>query len=391
MTRPTPEPARPRDPWDLVLSAAFLLAIGLPPLATALGLGGDAGSAEGRALAAPPSPKLLPGRAFEFLREFGNFYNDRFVFRQPLIAADSAWQYRVLGESISPKVLLGAQGWMFYVFNLYQASNLNTLDQYWGTVLLTDDELRGIRRVIEARRDDAARRGARFLCVIVPNKEWIHPEHLPGWVGPPGERTIYDQLAESLRRDSGIEVLDPRGPLRDAAADRPRYFARDSHWNWAGALVADGEIVRALARDDPRLRPFEPGAMRETTRSSVGDLARMLALDLREVSAYPVPRLGWRAVQADPPFALPTPPGHGHRWYLKATRVPGLDAPSILVYHDSYMETLQPYLSEHFAEATFLWDVGRPLDLPDSYWPDLVLFELAERSIPALIPPAPPH
>jgi hypothetical protein len=62
-----------------------------------------------------------------------------------------------------------------------------------------------------------------------------------------------------------------------------------------------------------------------------------------------------------------------------ATRSSDTKLPKALVYHDSFMTMMQPYLSEHFATAIYIRDLFVNLETVKDYHPDIIVHECLER------------
>ena len=68
-----------------------------------------------------------------------------------------------------------------------------------------------------------------------------------------------------------------------------------------------------------------------------------------------------------------------------ATRIEGSKLPRALVYHDSFMYQMMPFLSEHFETAIYIRDPHVTLDTVKDYHPDIVIHECVERLLRKLI------
>jgi len=107
----------------------------------------------------------------------------------------------------------------------------------WPDPLLraTPDDLH--RYVLEAR-DAAEHAGARFLVLLIPEKQTV--VH-----GPTADAARHEALAERLR-ESGVEIVDLRAPLASAPDPGALFYRQDSHWNRAGQALAAERILTSI-------------------------------------------------------------------------------------------------------------------------------------------------
>lgn len=353
----------------ILLSAVFLVVIGLPLVGTLPGLAPrPKEGAEYRPLAEMPRLALnLPGLV-QFRFGFEKYWNDRFGFRPLLVRAYSRLVVFGLRTSASPDVLLGREGWLFFTGDGIRAD-------MEGRARLSEAELRRCRTLLEERRDWLERRGAHFLFVTVPNKDSVYAEFLPAWARRPAGASRMDQLLAYLREHSDVEVLDLRPALNAGRAQGLLYYRTDTHWNNRGAFTA----YRALMQ---RLQPWVPGEAPLTERDFLqtevtgyaGDLTRLLALedDLREDSV--------RFELRRPPAAREVPV-EGADWQRIGQRrvFARGDGKRILIFHDSYFGFLIPFLPEHFARTCFQWQAHFDTRLVEEERPDIVVHEACER------------
>ena len=136
-------------------------------------LGLDIGYAfkENRVPSPRPELKLDQAVLGEFPIKFEAYFNDKFGFRRRLTQWLNYTKVVLLGDSPSPKVVLGSKGWLFY-------GDLD-VDLYRRVKPLKLSELENWRHLLESRRDWLAARGIPYLVVIAPSKSSIYPELMP--------------------------------------------------------------------------------------------------------------------------------------------------------------------------------------------------------------------
>src|SRR5262249_42870784 len=164
-------PAR-RRVADSGLIVVFLAMICLPVTWNLVGPSPPEVGAEYRPLGPKPALHLRREVLTAFPVRFEAYYNDHFGFRNTLIRWLDTATVRWLKVSTSPKVILGRHGWLFL-------TEVPVAKVPQETRPFTPAQLAGWQRVLEARRDWLARRGIRYLVVLVPEKQTIYPEELP--------------------------------------------------------------------------------------------------------------------------------------------------------------------------------------------------------------------
>lgn len=304
----------------------------------------------------------------KFPARFEAGYNDRFGFREALVKWDSWLKVFVLRESPTTRALIGKDGWLYYTASL---------SDYRGLVRISRADLTDWQRELEAKSAYLASRGVRYLFVIVPDKETIYPEYLPGRIVKVRDLKRADQLFASFEKNhANFEWLDLRPTLK-AAKDHGQLFqAADSHWNDLGAQFAAEEIIQRLRQwypDIPILR--EKDYKRVVINRGGGDLARMMGfpatfrenyLDLQPKEPVLKPAtIPWQAEQKWDKNQIPKAyetalPDRRHRAILST---------------DSFGPVLLPLLAASF-QRTVLLPGRQPSDTDfDTYLPRLLDLE----------------
>lgn len=356
-----------------ILSLALLLAPLVAPQALSLfRIDQGPSGVEKCAQAPPPTLALAATDPGACAATANRWYRENFPFRAAMIRMGNLARLRLFGESPSPSVLLGKEGWLF-------AKTESGLDDWLGVGLYPPDELIRNVAVLAARRDWLAERGVALLVAIAPNKSTIHPEMLPDSLHQIGRTTRLDQLVPALEA-AGVEVLDLRKPLAEAKRTRRVYHKTDTHWNDAGALVACAAIVERLRTRFPALPPLslDRFAFRERIAPG-GDLAEMLYLE-REL-----PETVFEAIPLDPRRAKPAGPRGYRNPAVLSDRdlvVRELDDPTLpaaVVFRDSFSSAAWPFLAERFRRSIFVWEHRFQPHIVLAEKPDVVIYEVVER------------
>lgn len=304
--------------------ALFLAAISLPFLQMQFRFYREFDNLENRELAR--FPDFEQDGLGRYAHQLSAYLNDHFGFRPDLIRWNCLLRMRLLGTSPIPIVIPGRDSWLFY--RAEAVPDGNTLNDYLGTIPLSDDELTKLRQRLEANRQAFARLGIPYLVAIAPNKLSVHGEFL--LESRRGRRTVtrLDQLREALARGAPLPVLDLTDVLVNAKGEWPVYYKTDSHWNRFGAYLGYREIVQKLGEWLPGLEPagVVPGGVHLDGPRQGGDLAQMLYMqDLITEENETIVDL----VAAEE---------RGPRWGTLVFR------------HDSFGDALYPYLRRHFSK-----------------------------------------
>jgi hypothetical protein len=363
---------------DWAVIVVFLGAIALPLLGALLPVRSPQSANDLRELAALPQLRLKGSALKAFPAQFEQYWNDHFAFRGSLIGALNIAKVRWLHVSTSAHVLLGRASWLFYTPEPVGRDH-DCIRPF------TPYELERWRRVLEHRHDWLARRGCRYLLFIPPDKQTIYPEYADPNSLPKHERTRLDQLIEYLQaHHSPVEAVDIRPALRVAKQHERLYHRTDSHWNDRGAFVGYTQVAAALAKGCPVIEPLPRSAFCETTDTRGGDLAMMVGLAEREDWLRLEPRSPWRARMKEDvvwPAGAVFPLGKPF-----ATECDDARLPRAVVFHDSFMLALYPFLSQHFRRAAFVWQDDFYPEVVERERPDIVLQELLERKLGTLTP-----
>lgn len=328
---------------------------------------------EQRSLTSLPPPPINLQQLANWPQRFEAHFNDHFGLREALLF----WHNRIkVGIGVSPlsKVIVGRDGWLFYRPDHSQATP-SILRQQW-----------------QQRRRQLAASGIPYLVAVVPDKRTIYPEHLPAGLADQSA-CCYQRALTHLQHHTHLPVVDLRRFLLAAKNTDRLYFKTDSHWNFAGANVAQHAILTHAAEQLPLLRPvLYPQARLRWSVAEGGDLARMLGLAQQYPESRPalslsskiLPCIRKQALRPDSPNDILNSPLLDFPDALFFTECPGLPY-RILVIRDSFSGFLQPYISQHFGSVTYLWHTLaiEPIirRLTSSNRPDLVIEQITERSL----------
>jgi len=346
-----------------LLVILFVAVITLPLAANLSGHDGADPHAENRQLAT-------------FADGFSAWFDDHFGFRSTLVRWSGEIRLFALGVSPSRAVLKGGDGFFFYADD-------DAVEDYANVEPLTDAALANWRMAVARAQHWLDARHIAYVFTIAPDKHVLYDDEMPTTIARVGDVSRTDQLLTAIR-DLGFTV-DIRPTLFAAKARERIYQRTDTHWNPRGAFAAYQDIIGAV-----RVRvPAVPAAWTRDDFDVVardtesGDLAGMMGLRrvLREENLMLVPKRPRRAIVVTPRGAAPT----AEEGFL-VTEIPGSSLPRAVIFRDSFMSQMVPFLSEHFSRAVYAWQNDFDADLVERERPDVVIQELVGRHLYGFTP-----
>jgi len=359
-----------------LLTAIFVAMISLPLAANLAGRDGADRDAENRELAAFPQLAPTWSAVAAFGPQLSDWFNDHFGFRGALVRWNAASRFLVLGVSPTTTVAKGRDGWFFYADD-------KAIDDYANVEPMTPDALANWRTAILRASQWLQARGIPYIFTIVPDKHVVYEEKMPDTITRLTDTSRTDQLFSTLQ-DTGLAV-DLRGWLIEAKGRERIYQRTDSHWNDRGVLIGYQHIIAAVRARVPSTPPawtrddFEP-----VERRIAGmDLAGMMGLKrvLHETDLALVPRRARRARVIQPAGAAPTAEEG-----LLVTEIDDPSLPRAVIFRDSFVSRLVPFLSEHFSRAVYLWQNDFDADAVSREHPAVVIQEIVGRHLYNFIP-----
>ena len=359
-----------------LLSALFALVISLPLAATIAGVGRVDAGAENRELAPFPRYDGTFESIARYGNQFGHWFDDHFGFRSTLVRWYGEMRLFVLGTPPSPAVVQGRDGWFYY-------GEDGSIEDYARAEPLTPAALDNWRDTIVRTRDWLHGRGIAYVFFIAPDKYVLYPEFMPSTIRRVGPTSRTDQLYGRIH-DVG-SIVDVRPPLVAAKKVERIYHQTDTHWNDRGAFAAYQAIIAAVRTRSPATQPawtrddFEA----EANETEGMDLAGMMGLTrvMREIDLALVPKRPRHARVVEPAGA----DAMAQEGRL-VTEIPGSSQPRAVIFRDSFVSRLVPFLSEHFSRAVYLWQNDFDADVIQEEHPDVVIQEIVGRHIYTFIP-----
>jgi hypothetical protein len=349
--------------FDNLLIGSFILGLFVPMILTH---NRNESVIEQRKLAPFPELGWNQKAIASFPSKFEAFFNDHFGLRDQLVQVYSLYSI-ILKTSSNPHVLLGLDDWLFYI----NPKEGNSLEDYRRNDPLTNEEIKHWKNSLESKYLSLKAQGIPYLFVIVPDKYTIYPEYIPSHIRQIGKQTRREQLVTYMQ-GSEVPILDLTPALLAAKNKGQLFYKTDTHWNDFGAAIAHAELIRTIqlhfqklskdkSREVPTLSvPIDYGVddFRLVEYRS-GDIANMLniAYLLKEM----VPELIKPLPSCEKQFLESSSADPKKATFSTNCRT---DAPTALIFRDSFFIGLQPYISQYLGKTVYIWE-----------WPDQSLIQ----------------
>lgn len=314
-----------------------------------------------------------------FPPKFESYWNDHFGFRAIFLKLHNTFKFK-LGVSPVKKVLIGEGGWLFYATERDGAP----IKDYIGSNLFDEKELLRWKTYLETKHAWLKSLGIEYVFVIAPNKHTIYSEYLPSYVKKMSGITRYDQLILQMK-DSPVQVIDLRQSLLLNKKKQPLYYDKHgTHWNHLGASLAQYKIAQTLATFYPEITPIrykEEGFKIHTKRADTGLFSMMNVFGKADNTTQSFIK---KLPTCTKIIKDLTEYGLRKRsiGLLKVTCSSPQSLRNALVFRDSFFTKLEPFISQYFQQATYIWArvdfswLDRNLS---QFSPDIVIEERAER------------
>lgn len=313
---------------------------------------------ENRRLVSFPEIKKAGRWNQEWLQEAGQYFEDHFAFRPYFVTADSEIMGRGFQVSNVDTVIDGDDGWLYYTA---------TVKDYLGEDTLSEREVYNILHNLSLLKQYVEDQGGRFLFTVAPNKNSLYGEHMPYYAGRKAGGTKNIELLKAGFEEKEIPYADLFSVFEDEK--EVLYLKRDSHWNQKGAVLACNKILDSLGKKHETYETVP--AVR--TKTEYGDLNLML---------YPksaVPEWNYQ-YEKEPSYRYVTDFQSVEDAWIRTSNDQGEG--SLLMFRDSFGNTLLPLMADTYKEGYFSKIVPYPIEeYMEECHTDTVVVEKVERNL----------
>jgi len=320
--------------------------------------------------------KLAHKPEFEFNKNyalnFEKYYNDNFGLRNLLVRWNNQLKINFFKSSPKPEnALFGKNGFLFY-----NSLNDYIYLSYTHKNTFSFAELKEKYGKLSLRKTDLAKRNIIYVCGFWPNKHTIYPEHLPAkmQIQSFNKQSLADQFATYFK-EQNFSFFDVRDDLQKEKANHQLYCKLDSHWNKLGAFIAYQSFCKQTY-NQLHLEPYSLSDFEiKYTKTHTGDLVKIMGVDSIKNLYDFEPELTLK----DTTIKIDTINAEG---FPKNTIITinnnCKNSLTAVIYRDSYMKNLVPFLSLHFHKTIYVW-FGYTNKVIDMVNPDIVISAPVER------------
>ena len=261
------------------------------------------------------------------------------------------------------KVLIGKEGWLYL-----QNDTNRVVEQNSGTLRLTESELENWIQTLESRFAILKNRGSKYYFLIAPNKESIYPEYLPDDYIMSDDRVVY-QLINSCKMKN-LPLYYPIDILKQYKSEYQLYPTGNTHWNGIGGFIAYQYLMNIIKKDfDTKILDWDEVTFFSGETSE--DLGNKLTPPQTSIFTWGKVKVPQAQITYDNKII--------NSGRIQMTVNQNTALPSAVIFHDSFMELLLPFLMESFSRIYLLHTPSLDYDLLAKINPDVVISEMVER------------
>lgn len=344
-----------KNHWNLIYITVVLFLCLLPFLF--IGVAGKEQSGESKRMMRMPKIYEKGTWKKDYFKNMGSWFEENFAFRQEMVSANARILSDIFGVSATEKVVTGTDGWLYYS---------STLNDYKGEKVLSDRGIFNIARTVALMQKRVEQDGKHFVFTVPPNKNTLYDKNMPYYEKKTGISSNLKKLTKELKSQK-VNYVDLYKLFH--SQKEVLYLKRDSHWNNKGAVLAYNAIMDAAKWPHNRYKNVKV----KVRKDNIGDLARMLYPKMVKPEKnqyypqiFPYHYIGKGQDVEDSDISTISENGSG----------------SLLMYRDSFGNTLLPFMAGEFSKAKFSKLVPYYLDQEiEECDPDVVVVEKVERHL----------
>ncbi|MBP5354160.1 MAG: hypothetical protein J6Y67_03350 [Lachnospiraceae bacterium] len=339
------------------------LLVCLAPLVT-VGMSKDTSASEKRESAEFPKAVNEGKLNTEYFTQFDAWFSDHMGGRSFLVKAQTAMKETLFGESAESSVILGKNGWLFYG---------KTADDYCHVRTMTDRNIDNAAQTLSMLQTYCSEHGAEFVFTVAPNKNTLYADNMPARYTKADGRSNLEALTAKLY-DYGVRYADLAMAFR--IQEKVLYQPRDSHWTYEGAMVAYRTILDRLTSE----HDLFPETQFTERNDWDADLANMIYPDAADDDAQTYPNINYTfTTKGDAVFDEA----------LVIETLGGAGTGTLLMFRDSFGNTMWRYFAQGFSKAEFQRAVPYRMSSVQRIGADTVILEIVERNLINLVEKAP--
>ncbi|PSG90542.1 alginate O-acetyltransferase AlgX-related protein [Aurantibacter aestuarii] len=302
-------------------------------------------------------PKVL-------VSEFKSYYAEHYGSKETLLTNYIAFKKNTLKENALPnRIIKGKNDWWF-LGNHYN----NSLNDAFGVERFSENDLYNISKYLESWDTYLKTKDIVFYILIVPDKNKIYKEHLPFKMTTKFPRV--NQL-ESYLKDKDLNFINLTSTILKAKQTNQVYLKNDTHWSSLGAFSGYKRLLENIQHKFNIKPELLENYSIVNEESYQGDIPRLVYEEDPIIKPY----LDKSIYNFKQIFDY-----EYERHYFNESR-----ETDILLFHDSFMLAMIPFMNETFKNTRFLKSIQLDRAKIEAYQPDIVVLELVERNLSELI------
>ncbi len=373
-----------RPVTNLVICAVFVITLSVPLVFQIFGIRFNIAMADKRKKTELPAfLKTNNTMSFRsvalFIDNFNSYYSDNFGLRELMIKFYLTFKINLLHTNPFPeKFVFGTEDWIFL-----SDSYFNAITETKGIKNFSGQELDEITKNIVTCEDYFELKKIKFFLAIAPEKSTVYGQKLP--IKKSGRPTKLEQVKKRLSA-IGFNLIDLKDDF-NKNQNLPLYYKTDSHWNQIGVYYGYLTLMKAIGASYPMLKihQFKDFSIDSSDHTYTGDMAKQLSLKPMECKYVLTPLFEKESIELPKRMKVPVlfshdPKSYERRFENKNGKL------KILIFRDSFFQVTYKFVAESFHETVFIWSIWKK-DVIEQEKPDIVVFELAERTIDNLLYP----
>lgn len=310
-------------------------------------------------------------------KEFDAWLSDRFRGRLKLVNLYTDVNNYIIGKLENSRAMKGKDGFLFY-------KGENSVANYQNKFLFTEAELEKIKNNIIKRKKILAEQGIQYYVMIAPDKNRVYGENYPDdYIRKYAKQGRAEQLVEYLK-NNGIDIVYPLNAILEAKKEGTLYFRLDTHWNNSAAFLGYTAMMQEVAKNNPDVKSLTfDDFVKEFVPEKSGELLGMLNIKIEDVE---IPDNKVLLLKKKSKYNYVYIKNKGRKGVEIVNKNP-LNNLRLLMLRDSFTEAMEPYFSETFSEAKYIWNhnFNANYEAIRAYKPNIVIHEMVERYVHVLL------
>jgi hypothetical protein len=268
-----------------------------------------------------------------------------------------------LMQMSNAQAVIGKNDWLF----LCNDSN-RVVEQNQGTLLLSSEDVTRWIHVLEARITTLRAMGMHYYFLVAPNKECLYPEYLPDNYKLSDNRIIRQLI--NAGKFAGLELHYPLDILKAYKNEYLLYPTGNTHWNGSGAFIAYRYMMNELNQDF-NIPILDWSDIYFEDEDITQDLGNKLIPPRSAIFT-------WGKVK-NPQAQVIYDNGVLNSGKTQITHNKNRSLPTGVIFHDSFMEMMLPFLMESFGMLYLFHTPCVDYTIIEKIKPDIVISEMVER------------